>query len=345
MLNRRTQLSLALVAGLTLAVGIAAHAGMDAVAEVLSRLGGTELLWLCAMQVGSVLLCGLAWWVFTIGASLVACTAARFVRDGASSVLAIIPGMGEVAGIRALTLFGARAGNAAGSGVIDLATEIVAQILFTLAGVVALVGVLGWAELDHAIGIAVASVLPLVVAYLVFRIGRIRKAVVRFVARVEHHFGLAEWGLGAEAGRTVAALWQDRPRLLAGILIHFAAWMLSALQIWYAAWALEAPLSPLGSLALAALVHAARGVLFVVPWGAGVQEVGFVVAGVALGLDEPTGIAMSLAFRVRDILLALPALLLWGVAELRELWLAPKFDAQAAKAKSRPGAASSSARV
>ena len=56
-----------------------------------------------------------------------------------------------------------------------------------------------------------------------------------------------------------------------------------------------------------------------VPWGAGVQEVGFAVAGAALGLDEPPAFAMSLAFRARDTLLALPALLLWAVAELRDL--------------------------
>ncbi len=322
MLNRRTQLSLALVAGLALAVAVAAHAGLPTVIEVLRRLGVAELAWLSALQLGSVLLCGIAWWIFTTGASLTACTAARFVRDGASSVVAIIPGMGEIAGMRALTLFGARAGNAAGSGVVDLATEILAQIIFTLAGVVALLAVLGWAELDHAVGIAAASVLPLVLAYLGFRSPRVRKPVMRFVTRVERYFGLAEWGLGVEAGRTVAALWQDRPRLAAGTLLHFAAWLLSAVQIWFAAGALDAPLSPTASLALAALVHAARGALFVVPWGAGVQEAGFLVAGVVLGLDEPTAIAMSLALRVRDTLLALPALLLWGAAELREAWLA-----------------------
>jgi len=242
MLNRRMQVSLALVAGLALAAGIAAHAGFSTVVDVLQRLGGVELVWLCLMQLGSVVLCGWAWWIFTHGASALACTAARFVRDGASSVVAIIPGMGEIAGMRALTLFGARASNAAGSGVIDLATEILAQILFTLAGVVALVVLLGRAELDHALGMAAASVLPLLVGYVGYRTERIRKPVMRFVLRVERHFGLAEWGFGVEAGRTVATLWQDRPRLVTGTLIHFAAWMLSALQVWYAALALEAPL-------------------------------------------------------------------------------------------------------
>ena len=326
MLNRRAQVSLALVAGLALAAGIAAHAGLSTVAEVLGRLGGAELLWLCVMQMGSVLLCGWAWWIFTQGASLLACTAARFIRDGTSSVLAIVPGMGEVAGMRALTLFGARASNAAGSGVIDLATEALAQILFTLGGVIAILAVLGRAELDHAVGIAVACVLPLVIAYAGYRTKRIRKPVMRFIVGIGRHFGLAEWGFGVDAGRVVATLWADRPRLLAGTLIHFAAWMLSAVQVWYAALALDAPLSPLAALALAAVVHAARGALFVVPWGAGVQEVGFLVAGAALGLDEPTAIAMSLAFRVRDTLLALPALGLWGLAELREVWLARKAE-------------------
>lgn len=326
MLNRRTQISLALAAGLALLVGLTVRAGLGTVLAVLQRLGGMDLVWLCAMQLGSVLLCGLAWWTFTEDASLVAVTAARFVKDGASSVLAIVPGVGEAAGMRALTLFGAQAGHAAGSGVVDILTEIMAQFLFTLIGIAALVGVVGGTEAGGALGIAAGTILPLAMAYAGIRSVRIRAVLTRLARGLERRFRLRQNRLVHDAGSTVVALWQDRPRLVAGTAIHLSAWMLSAVQVWYAAGALAAPLSPLASLALAAMVYAARGALFVVPWGAGVQEFGFVVAGVALGLDEPTAIALSLAVRVRDVLLAVPALLLWGAAELREAWLARRAE-------------------
>lgn len=322
MLTRRTQVSLGLVPGLALTIVAASYAGLGPVLAALQRISPGELGLLCAVQLVSVLLCGFAWWIFTDRAGLVACTAARFVRDGVSSVLAVVPGVGEVAGARALTLFGTRAGDAAGSSVVDLATEIGGQVLFTLAGVAALAVVLGRDELGNAVAVGAATIVPGAALLAACRSRRARDAVRAFATRLDRRFGFAEWGLGVEAARTIRALWRDKPRLAAGTLIHLAAWLVSAVQVWAGAAMLDAPMSPLASLALSATVHAVRGALFVVPWGAGVQEVGFVVAGAALGLDEASAVAMSLAFRVRDIVLALPALALWTVAEAVDLWRA-----------------------
>lgn len=322
MLNRRAQVSLGLLAGLALTILAASLAGLTPVLAAMRRVSPGELGLLCAIQLVSVLLCGVAWWIFTERAGLLACTAARFVRDGASSILAVLPGVGEVAGARALTLFGSRAGDAAGSSVVDLATEIGAQVLFTLLGIVALVAVLGRAELGHAAAVAAATLLPLGALCAAYRSVRVRRALLAAAARLDRRFGFSRWSLGIDAAGTVRTLWADRPRLVAGTLIHLAAWAVSAVQIWVGAAMLDAALSPPAALALAAIVHAARGALFMVPWGAGVQEVGFAVAGAALGLDEASAVAMSLAFRVRDTVLALPALAIWMAAEAVEAWRA-----------------------
>jgi hypothetical protein len=55
-----------------------------------------------------------------------------------------------------------------------------------------------------------------------------------------------------------------------------------------------------------------------VPSGAGIQEATFVLVGAILGIDEAGAIALSLALRARDLLLGVPAVLLWSAAEGRE---------------------------
>ena len=96
---------------------------------------------------------------------------------------------------------------------------------------------------------------------------------------------------------------------------------MGAVQVWAAAQAMGRPLSPEAAPALKSLVYAARGALFVVPWGAGAQEDGFVLVGAVLGLDMAGAIALSLALRARGALLRTPAVLLWYAAEGRERWL------------------------
>ncbi len=53
------------------------------------------------------------------------------------------------------------------------------------------------------------------------------------------------------------------------------------------------------------------------PWAAGVQEGGFLLVGAVLHLSPATAIALSLVLRGRDVLLGAPAILFWGVAEMR----------------------------
>jgi hypothetical protein len=55
-----------------------------------------------------------------------------------------------------------------------------------------------------------------------------------------------------------------------------------------------------------------------VPMGAGVQELSFVLVGSLLGVAEANAIALSLVLRARDIALGLPAVLAWFAAEARE---------------------------
>jgi len=52
-----------------------------------------------------------------------------------------------------------------------------------------------------------------------------------------------------------------------------------------------------------------------VPGGLGVQEGGFILIGGALGLDPTTSLALAGARRIRDLLIFVPGLLTWQLAE------------------------------
>jgi len=56
-----------------------------------------------------------------------------------------------------------------------------------------------------------------------------------------------------------------------------------------------------------------------VPGALGVQEGGCVVLSAALGIGPETGLALSLIKRVRELVLGVPALLVWHFAEGRHL--------------------------
>jgi uncharacterized membrane protein YbhN (UPF0104 family) len=72
-----------------------------------------------------------------------------------------------------------------------------------------------------------------------------------------------------------------------------------------------------------ALIHAVSSAAFIVPAAIGVQEGGFLVIGALLGLPPELSLALALARRARDLILYVPGMLVWQIAEGRRLFTAP----------------------
>jgi hypothetical protein len=69
------------------------------------------------------------------------------------------------------------------------------------------------------------------------------------------------------------------------------------------------PVSWVTALLLESLGQAVRGAAFAVPGALGVQETGYVLLAPLAGLTTEVALALSLAKRVRELLLGLPGLL------------------------------------
>lgn len=248
----------------------------------------------------------------------------RIVREGIDSMLPVAQVGGEIVGARLLGRLGVAAPRAGASIVVDVTLELLTQVLFLGAGLLALAtlplggtaagpGAGGWsptAWLLPAVG-GMAAVLV-----LAQRLGALR-GLERLTGMVARHVpGFADLsGLQAEAGaiyRRGAALWGA-----AGL--HGLAWLLGTAETWAVLHALGQHASPQQALVVESLGMAARSAGFALPGAIGVQEGGFVLAAAAAGLSGTAGmatgigvgLALSLLKRLREIAAGVLGLVLW----------------------------------
>jgi putative membrane protein len=248
------------------------------------------------------------------------------IRDSASETLPLSQVGGFVLGARAATLAGVPAALAAASTIVDITSEVVAQLAYTFLGL----GLLVW--LDPSASIvrpALAGLAVMSVAVLIFGVVQ-----VRGVGLIEK-FGikLAQQHLGARLANDGAVLAQmraihARPRaFVLAVLIHLVCWVLAGLQGWVTLRLMGVHLGVPQALVIDSLLYGMRSIAFMVPNSLGVQEGGYILLGALFGLRPDYALALSLIRRGRDLFIGVPALLAWQVAEGNRAWAAAPEEA------------------
>jgi putative membrane protein len=318
--NARLNFVLSGTVGVGVIAALAIHAGLAPIYRALDDVGWLGLAWVCMLQLGSMAFCAAAWKSLAQDTGFLTCLTARFIRNGVSNLAGIVPVLGEVAGARTLSLLGVPIAIAAASTVVDMALESLSQAIYTLIGLIPLVLVVHPDQLTRWLGAIVVAMAPIfAVVFITRRRGALRMAE-RIIVRTARMFGFFAEGATLDLDRNVLDIYRRHRHVWLALLLHLAGWFMSAVQLWAAAQALARPLSPGEALALQSLAFAARGAFFFVPGGFGVQEGTFVLVGVVLGVDPASALALSLILRARDILLGLPAIVLWYTAEGRRRW-------------------------
>ena len=149
-----------------------------------------------------------------------------------------------------------------------------------------------------------------------------RAGMFGFMARSAHRISGSEKigdmvGQADEVDLIVRALYRDRWRI-----VRATSWRLGALglqtgEVWLAAELLGFPIGILEAMMLKSLSSTLSDAAFVVPNSYGVQEGAFVVLGALVGLTPESALAVSLAIRLRELLIDVPGLVLWQHAEGR----------------------------
>lgn len=313
------KLRIAIVAalGLALALYLILSIGWSAVLAAAVSLGWSGFAILCAYALGLFLLLGAGWSVLlptACGAGYRVCLWARMVRDAASEVLPFSQLGGIVLGGRAAILHGLARPLAFASVIVDVTTEMLAQIAFIALGI-AILSLYG-PHTSFAGSLVRALEIGLAVAILAGGV---------FLALQRHGHFLAEklaarlipGALAATTaiGEGIDAIYRSPARVALSAALHLAGWIVSAIGIWIAFRLIGTHVALIKVIAIESLVCAARSLAFVVPNALGVQEAAYAVLAPLFGVGAEVGLAVSLLKRARDIAVGVPILAIWQTVE------------------------------
>jgi len=307
------------LAGLLALVALVARSDASAIFDAL-RAMGWGLVLVVLVHLIQMTLSGFAWQALcpsTYRASGWSFVHGRWIRESVSSLLPVSQIGGDLAGVRVMTLRGVPAGTAGASIIVDLSMEAVGQIVFTLIAL-ALFLAQGHGEDTPALswavpGIGVATLA--VAGFVAVQRGGLFAHVERFALRyAERYPRLALHAIeGLDEG--IRRLYRTPRPLAMGGGWHLLSWLLGTVEVWLILHLMGIPITIGQGLVIEGLSQAARSAAFMVPGGLGVQEGSLVVIGALYGIPSEHSLALALAKRGREILLGVPGLLAWHLAE------------------------------
>jgi glycosyltransferase 2 family protein len=330
---RRLPLAGTLV-GIGLAVWLVATNDLAAVAAAFGKIGLMGFAAVTLVRAAIVLLCGIAWARILDGLSPApasACIVLRFVREGINVLLPVASVGGDVLGARLLTFWGVAGALAAASVLADLLIQVGTLALFAGLGAGLLTQVDGAAAAELARwtlrSLAVAACL-LAAFFALQRTGIVRVLEARAAALGRRFVRETEPRPDPEPRIQGAldAVWGRgrRGHLAQSLALHALAWLLGAAEIAVVLACIGVENVGLSEvLVIEALGQAIKAVAFLIPSGLGVQEGGLVLVCGLFGIDAGTALALSLAKRVPDVALGLPALVAWQNLEARRAGVQP----------------------
>ena len=309
-----------MLAGILLAIVIVIVFGAQHVLVALLSVGWSGFALIVVAQLAVCLVLALAWLL------ILPKPAARFypilywgrlVREAGGRFLPFLPVGGFVMGARAVSLVGIPMAVAAASTLVDVAAEFMAEVLFAALGLGVL---LIWQPHSSLILPVGAGIIVAGLAATIFMAipGRGTRLVQRLAARIGAGESRALGPLDHMAGQ-FEAIYRRKTAIIAAVLCHFCGWLASAGLSWLAYRLLGARITLAEALGIEALLRAALSMTFFVPGAAGVQEAAYAGLGAVFGLPADISIAVSLLTRARDLVIGLPALLLWQWLEFRTL--------------------------
>lgn len=320
--------------GIGLAIWLVATNDLGAVAAAFGRIGFPGFAGVTLVRAAIVLMCGFAWARILdrlSPAPISAFTILRFVREGINVLLPVASVGGDVLGARLLTFWGVAGALAAASVLADVMFQVGTLALFAGLGAGLLGRVEGTAaaELAHWTLQALAIAGLLLAAFFAFQRTGIVRVLERRLAALGRRFvreAEARPDTGPRVQGALDAVWGAGRwgNLAQSLLLHALAWLLGAAEIAIVLACIGVEGIGLSEvLVIEALGQAIKAAAFLIPSGLGVQEGGLVLVCGLFGIDAGTALALSLAKRVPDVVLGLPALVVWQNLEARRAEIRP----------------------
>jgi hypothetical protein len=303
------------LAGLALATALFIWQGVGPVLAAFAA-AGLGILWSSLFHAVSMALNARAWQLLLPlrrRGSVAFYFWAVWLREAVNGLLPVARIGGEVVSAQLLIRHGLRPVTAVASLAVDMTVSLLSQFTFTLLGLAVLVahGAGGGPVRDIALGLVVT--VPVVAAlFFVQRAGLFTLAAKLFRALFAGRFDALVGG-AVPLDRAVRRLYRRRRAVLACFLWQLAGWSAGTGEIWLALLFLGHPVALGDAFAIEAVIQALSSTAFIVPAALGVQEGGFLAVGGLVGLAPELALALALVRRARDVIIFVPALLLWQV--------------------------------
>jgi putative membrane protein len=241
-----------------------------------------------------------------------------WIRESVNSMLPVARIGGEVVSFRLMRRRGLRGSTAAASLVVDMQLTLISQLMFTLVGIGFLFAHAASGTLRLAADLAwgIVALTPLLVLFALVQHASPFERITRLLNHATSGKLAALVGQSARIDRSIRLIWRRR-----GVVLRYLFFwqplqcVLTALEIWLALYFLGTRVGFVEAVVIESLIQAVSSAAFFVPGGLGVQEGGFILIGGALGLDPATCLALAGARRIRDLLIFVPGLVAWQIAE------------------------------
>lgn len=310
---------LAVAIGVAMAAWVVVAVDFGEVVRGIARVGPGGFALLCLSLIGVL---GL------LGAALLAATpgepASRFplflwsrmVREAASDLLPFSQIGGLFVGARTLIGGGIAPVRVYAGMIVDLTTEMLTQLIFTFFGLwmlsVTLLDPATIHRMRPLLWAGAATALATVLAFVFLQRPALR--LMGLIARRTLPRAQVEIERVLDQ---LAAFYRQHVAIAVSLSFNLLAWLASAASAWLALWLMESPLSLGQVIALESLIFALRSVAFVIPGALGVQEAAYALLAPLFGLDPTVAVTLSLVKRGRELAIALPALVLWQLGEIK----------------------------
>ena len=315
---------LAWAAGLALLIGLIVYQGVGEVLGTVAAVGWGLAAILAFHCVNLAI--DAAGWHYLIDRPerppMATTTRIRWISQAVNFLLPVAQVGGEFVRVRLAMLAGVSGAAAGASVTADVTVGVVTQILFTVAGLFALMqtGVLQDTTLAAYLAVAVAVFTLLVALFLAAQTFGLYGKMTHGIGRLVRS---AKWSKvvgGAEAvDAEVRATYRRHGDLLTATLLRLLGWGLGAIEIWMGLYFLGYPVSWVEAFMIESMIQAIRMPAFMVPGALGVQEGGLMILAGLIGIGPEVGLALSLLRRVRELVFGIPGLVAWQVQEGRRL--------------------------
>ena len=245
---------------------------------------------------------------------------AQWMGRAVNTLLPVASIGGEVAKTRVLILGGIDAHHASAAAVVDKTVEVITIIIWGLTGI----SLLALMALDNTL--AIASLLGLavlgagVVGFLFVQRAGMFGFLVRLAYRLTKSQAVAKLMVMAEeVDGVILDLYRQRGQVAAATAWRLAALVVQSGEVWLAASLLGHPIGILEALMLKSLSNTVSDAAFVIPNSYGIQEGALIVLGGLVGLTPEVALAVSLAIRIREVIVDVPGLVCWQIFEGRAL--------------------------